>query len=142
MTAEPPLLLHASCVAVKGRAVLILGASGAGKSSLALLMMAMGADLVADDQTRIVARGGRLIATAPTEIKGLIEARFLGLLNAPAVTEAEVALVVDLDRTETDRLPPARQITLAGVACALAYSSPAPHLAASLMLYLGHGRRA
>ena len=41
--------LHASCIAVHGRGVLILGPSGAGKSSLALQLMALGADLVADD---------------------------------------------------------------------------------------------
>ena len=42
------VLLHASCVAVAGRAVLITGPSGSGKSSLALTLLAHGAALVAD----------------------------------------------------------------------------------------------
>ena len=65
MTATTPVLLHASCVAVKGRALLITGPSGTGKSALALQMMALGADLVADDQTLLQPRAGKLIATAP-----------------------------------------------------------------------------
>lgn len=141
MTAEP-LLLHASCVAVKERGLLITGPSGAGKSTLALQMMALGADLVADDQTLVRPRAGKLIAFAPAPTAGLIEARFLGLLNAPHLPETEIALVIDLARLETDRLPPFREIAIAGITCALAYSSAAPHLPSSLMCWLAHGRRA
>lgn len=142
MTAQATQLLHASCVSVQGRGLLILGASGSGKSALALQMMGLGADLVSDDQTLITAEEGRLIARAPAQISGMIEARFLGLLRAPAVPLAEVVLVVDLDRVETERLPPHRQITLVGLDCALAYSTPSPHLGFGLLCYLRHGRRA
>ena len=138
----PELLLHASCVAVHGRGLLILGPSGTGKSALALQMMALGADLVSDDQTLIWAHSNRLLARAPAQLSGLIEARFVGLLNAPAVPQAEVALVIDLAQRETERLPPERKITLCGIACALAYSYEASHLPASFMCYLAHGRRA
>lgn len=134
------LCLHASCVAVRGRALLILGPSGVGKSALALQMMALGADLVSDDRTIVSARDGKLVARAPETLAGLIEARFVGLLRAPAVPEAEVALVIDLAQSETERLPPERQITLLGITCALAYSVQASHLPASLMCYLAHGR--
>jgi len=44
-------VLHASCVCLEGRAVLIRGASGSGKSGLALQLIALGAALVADDRT-------------------------------------------------------------------------------------------
>lgn len=144
MSAAPAqaLQLHASCVSVKGRGLLILGPSGSGKSALALQMMALGADLVADDRTLVSPEKGRLIARAPAAISGLIEARFLGLLNAPSVPQAEVALVIDLSQLETERLPPLRHITLAAITCALAYSSAAPHLPAALMCALAHGRRA
>jgi HPr kinase/phosphorylase len=134
--------IHASCVAIQGRALLILGPSGAGKSSLALQMMALGADLVSDDQTLLTAEAGRLIARAPAALSGLIEARFVGLLNAPAVPQAEVVLAIDLAQHETERLPPTRTITFCGITCALAYSHAAPHLPASLICYLGNGRRA
>ena len=50
-------IVHASCVARDGRAVLIRGASGSGKSGLALQLMALGAGLVADDRTRLWREG-------------------------------------------------------------------------------------
>lgn len=141
-TAAPALRLHASCVSVKGRGLLILGPSGSGKSGLALQMMALGADLVADDQTLLAPEAGRLIARAPQALAGVIEARFLGLLNAPTALQAEVVQVIDLAQIETERLPALRHITLAGITCALAYSSTAPHLPAALMCLLAHGRHA
>lgn len=134
--------MHASCVSVGGKGLLIIGPSGAGKSALALQMLALGADLVADDQTFLTAREGRLLASGPATTSGLIEARFVGILHAPTVPETEVALVIDLSHVETERLPPERQITLAGVDCALAYFTAAPHLPASLMCWLAHGRHA
>ena len=42
--------LHASCVAINGRAVLIEGRSGSGKSDLALRLIDQGGVLVSDDQ--------------------------------------------------------------------------------------------
>ncbi len=45
--------LHASAVAVDGRGCLITGASASGKSTLALEMIALGAELVADDRVDV-----------------------------------------------------------------------------------------
>jgi serine kinase of HPr protein (carbohydrate metabolism regulator) len=45
--------LHASTVAREGRAVLISGPSGSGKSDLALRMLDRGFTLVSDDRTII-----------------------------------------------------------------------------------------
>ncbi len=64
---------HASCVAYGGRGVLILGASGRGKSALALRLMALGAVLVADDRTDLCREGDSVMARAPDAIKGMIE---------------------------------------------------------------------
>jgi HPr kinase/phosphorylase len=89
-------ILHATCVAVDGRGVLILGPSGSGKSALALRLLSLGARLVADDRTEVTVTGGRLVARCPVQIAGLIEARGVGLLRAPAVDQAEVALVATL----------------------------------------------
>ena len=80
-----PVLLHASCVAISGRGVLIIGPSGSGKSALALQLMAFGASLVADDQTELTVQGGTLIARCPPTMSGLIEARGLGILRAQVV---------------------------------------------------------
>ena len=65
--------LHASTVAVEGRAVLIAGISGSGKSDLALRLIDRGFTLVSDDQTIVQKRGTRLYATAPATIRGKLE---------------------------------------------------------------------
>lgn len=98
-------ILHASCVAVEGRALLITGASGKGKSSLALALMALGAVLVADDKVLVTVGRDGLWAEAPDRLKGFIEARGLGILRASACDRALVVAVVDLDKTAKDRLP-------------------------------------
>ena len=134
--------LHASTVAVNGRGLLILGPSGAGKSALALQLIALGALLVADDRTDLTAQSGRLTARCPAPIKGLIEARGLGLLRAPPVDEAEIALVADLGQTEDQRLPPRRRITILGCEVDLVLQAQNDHFPAALMLYLRHGRQA
>ncbi len=114
--APDPLLLHASCVAVADRGLLILGPSGAGKSALCLQLLALGARLVSDDRTRVAARDGTLVARCPAPAQeGLVEARGIGLLRAPPAGPTPVALVADLSRPETDRLPPDRRITIAGI---------------------------
>lgn len=106
-----PLRLHASAVAVDGKGVLILGESGSGKSSLALQLMTLGATLISDDQTEITPHGDGLVLGSPDTIAGMIEARGIGILRAPHCT-APLALVVDLDRQETQRLPQAHSVTL------------------------------
>lgn len=133
-------ILHASCVAVDGRGVLILGPSGAGKSGLALQLMGLGARLVADDRTRLSARGGRLIARAPAAIAGRIEARGVGILAADALDEAPVALAVDLGQAETDRLPPERRFTALGVTVPLCHGPSTGHFPAAILQYLRAGR--
>ncbi|MBC7132555.1 MAG: serine kinase [Roseovarius sp.] len=127
---------HASCVALAGRAVLILGAAGAGKSSLALQLMAMGAGLVADDRTRLWREADRVMADAPDTIRGLIEARGVGILRPGAIGPVPLALVVDLDREASERLPPLRSITLAGVTLPLFANLPRAHFPAAIALYL------
>ena len=133
-----PLVLHASAVAVAGRGLLIRGASGSGKSGLALQLMALGADLVADDRTVVTRRGGTLWLSAPDPIRGLIEARGLGLLRAASM-EAGLAAVLDLDVAETLRLPEERHVTLLGQDVPLLHNSASPHFSAALLLYLRTG---
>ena len=60
--------IHASTVALEGRAVLISGPSGSGKSDLALRLLDRGFTLVSDDQTIVKREGERLIASAPPTI--------------------------------------------------------------------------
>ena len=106
--------LHATTVAIGGRGVLITGASGAGKSDLALRLIDRGAVLVSDDRTVLAAREARLFASPPTTIAGRIEVRGVGIVPFPYTTDVAVALVVDLDSVP-ERLPEARVKTLYGI---------------------------
>ena len=133
-------ILHASCVAWQGRGALILGQSGAGKSALALQLMALGADLVSDDRTELLAEADALTARAPATIQGLIEARGVGLMRVPFVPKAEIALVIDLDQPEPNRLPPQREITLLGISRPLVLAVPQPHFPAAILCYLKGSR--
>ncbi len=139
--AAEPLLLHATCVALDGRAVLLTGPSGAGKSALGLQLMALGCDLVADDYTILTRIHGGLSASCPAAIRGLIEARGVGLLRAVPVESASVILAVALDQTETERLPQERSVTYLGTELPLLHSIGTSHFAAAILLYLKAGRR-
>ena len=109
------ILHQASCVALRGRALLIEGPPGSGKSSLALALIDRGAVLVGDDGMALEVRGGLLWALPPPRISGLLEVRNVGLIAMP-VTEALVALVVTLDH-KAPRLPDAaREARRAGCA--------------------------
>ncbi|HEV2748852.1 MAG TPA: HPr kinase/phosphatase C-terminal domain-containing protein [Allosphingosinicella sp.] len=96
--------LHASCVAKGGRAMLISGASGSGKSDLALRLIDRGAKLVSDDYTVVQRVEGRLLASAPKTIAGKMEVRGLGLVEMEPVRDVPVCLVIDLARGAT-RIP-------------------------------------
>lgn len=88
--------LHATSVAIGGRAVLLCGPSGMGKSDLALRLIDRGAMLVSDDYTILKWVDGRLEATAPQTIAGKMEVRGLGVIDMPCIDYARVALIVDL----------------------------------------------
>jgi len=133
-------ILHASSVAIARRAVLITGASGQGKSRLALDLVSRGAVLIADDRTVLTRRGDAVIAASPDTIRGGIEARGVGLLRAPASEPCALACVVDMDREETERLPPDRETEVLGVTLPLLRHSVMTCFPAALILYLTHGR--
>ncbi len=104
--------------------------------------MALGARLVADDRTEVVAIDNRLIARCPPAIRGLVEARGVGLLRAETSGEVPVVLVADLGRTEEQRLPPYRRITLMGCELDLVLHPRNDHFPEALLLYLRNGRQA
>ncbi len=132
--------LHASAVAVAGKGVLILGASGTGKSALALQLMAYGAQLVSDDQTVIRDVDGWPVACSPDEIRGAIEARGIGLLAAEALPSARIALAVDMDKTESERLPPERSFALPGRPVVLLHKLESLYFAAAILQYIKAGK--
>jgi serine kinase of HPr protein (carbohydrate metabolism regulator) len=121
---EGGVSVHASAVLVGNRAVLIRGASGAGKSRLALDLILAGragqiaaAVLVGDDRVHLTARQGKLVVRPARELAGLIEIRGLGIRRCDFVDEAIVGLVVDLAAADGERLPPpeALQTQISGI---------------------------
>jgi serine kinase of HPr protein (carbohydrate metabolism regulator) len=96
--------VHASTVALDGRAVLITGRSGSGKSDLALRMLDRGFTLVSDDQTIVKKDGSRLIASAPPTIAGKLEIRGIGIVEMQRSENVPVALIVELT-SEIQRMP-------------------------------------
>lgn len=96
--------LHATSVAIGGRAVLLCGPSGMGKSDLALRLIDRGAILISDDYTIIKWVGERLEATAPDTIVGKMEVRGVGVVDMPNIDYARIALIVDL-ADDIERLP-------------------------------------
>jgi len=107
--------VHASTVATDGRAVVILGPSGSGKSDLALRLLDRGFTLVSDDQTVVKKDGERLVASAPPNIAGKLEIRGIGIVDMETVTNIPVALLVELT-SEIQRLPDeSRERPLLGV---------------------------
>ena len=96
--------LHASCVALDGRAVLITGISGSGKSDLSLRLLDRGFILVSDDQTIVKKMGTKLIASAPATIAGKLEIRGVGIVDMGTVQDVPVALLVHLT-SDVQRLP-------------------------------------
>lgn len=95
-----PRQVSGSCAARDGDAVLVTGASGAGKSDLVLRLLDHGFQLVADDRVEVIDG----YASAPAALAGLLEVRGLGILRLPYVGRARLALLVQLAE-ETPRLP-------------------------------------
>jgi HPr kinase/phosphorylase len=131
--------VHATCVAIGDRAVLLIGKSGVGKSSTALELMAYGADLVADDQVILTTDGGTVTASAPATITGLIEAYGIGVLNVKTVPTATIVMIMELDVAEEDRTPLPRTITILGCALPLFYRPKGRSLAPAILQYLRAG---
>ena len=92
------MIAHAGLIArrLEGvwKGVLIVGASGAGKSDLTLRALGEGFRLVADDRVVVWASGGTLYGRAPETLAGLIEARGVGIQAEPAINFCRIALSV------------------------------------------------
>ena len=143
--------IHATAIALDGRAALILGSPGAGKSDLALRCLLQGAwidgrhvlaSLIADDQVIVDRSGGGLVARGPEPIQGRMEVRGFGIVDMLSVPAAEIGLAVELaDATAIERLPdPPPMRTVVGMAVPLLRVAPfetSAHLKVLLALARG-----
>jgi len=100
-----PLVIQATAVAVGGRALLIEGPPGSGKSSLALALIDRGARLIGDDAVSLIGAGDQLMAYPPPRISGLLEVRGVGIIELDVARSAPVALMLSLGGTPAERLP-------------------------------------
>lgn len=108
--------IHATCVSVDNQGVLLRGASGSGKSDLALRLIDQGGVLVADDRVNVSNQGEQIIASSPTKIAGLLEVRGVGIIRLIHLGSIPVGLLVDLvDSADTPRLPSAITTTFQGI---------------------------
>jgi len=95
---------HGTAIAVGEAAALILGASGSGKSDLALRCITLGSNalipqpcvLVADDRVHLEGAAGRIVVSAPETIAGKLEVRGLGIVDVPYRPSANLVLAVEL----------------------------------------------
>jgi len=123
--AQQTIVLQATAVAIEGRALLIEGDPGLGKSSLALALIERGAQLIGDDGVTLFRsaskRTSALMASAPPNISGLIEVRGVGLVKVNTAPPTPVALILRLigpEEPEPERLPrtiPTREFLGSGV---------------------------
>ena len=119
------MMVHATCVAIGDRAVLLCGPSGSGKSDLALRLIDGGAQLVADDQVVLRAEAGRIVARAPEALAGRMEVRGIGIVAVTHIAAAPVALVVDLvAAAAVERMPEPARRTLLDIALPLVALAP------------------
>ncbi|MEM1384040.1 MAG: serine kinase [Pseudomonadota bacterium] len=134
-------LLHACAAAIADRGLLITGAAGTGKSTLLCELLALGADLVADDRVVLSAQSGCApTLSAPRATAGLVEMRGAGILRMPHRDAVPLWLIADLDATPAERMPPALTRPLCGHSCPVMLCRSVRGAAARLILVLRSGR--
>jgi serine kinase of HPr protein (carbohydrate metabolism regulator) len=97
-------MVHATAIAIDGRGVLLIGASGSGKSDLALRLIDRGATLISDDIVMVDVTTALPTLHAAPNIQSKIEVRGVGIFAVPSVDGIALRLIVDLDAMP-ERLP-------------------------------------
>jgi HPr kinase/phosphorylase len=125
-----------------GKAILAIGPSGSGKSSLALSLIALGGTLVSDDQVVLSPDIKGISVSPPKAIAGNIEARHIGIVNCPFVDQSDLRLVVDLSTHPKKRMPNVRMVTIGLHTIKVISGKAVPNLpiVAKLLTLYGHAQ--
>ena len=132
-------IIHASSVDINGKGIVILGKSGAGKSNLAIKLISMGAKLISDDQTHFKLIENKIIISKPETTPNFIEARGIGLIEAPFVVSAKLFCFVKITNLELKRLPNAKKKYCFGKKIKMIEFNPNYNNESSLFLSLKYG---
>ena len=97
--------IHSSSIVIDDNGVLILGDSGSGKSDLALRLIDNGATLISDDISICRKNSNNIYLYCPSETKGLLEVREIGIITVPFVERIKLRLVVNLKSNNNERFP-------------------------------------
>ena len=116
----PVVCVHASAVVVGEIGILIRGAAGAGKTALALALVAAGfragrfSRLVADDTVALQAFGSRLLARPHPRTAGMVERRGTGIVPVEHEPACVIRLVADFaapaGKAGAPRLPEPKEL--------------------------------
>lgn len=109
----PALVIHGELLEVFGLGVLITGASGTGKSELALELVSRGHRLIADDTPQLQRVAPNVLeGTCPAALRDFLEVRGLGILNIRRMfgdsaikRNKRIRLIIHLERAEDMYLP-------------------------------------
>lgn len=103
---QPTTLMHGVFMNIYGLGTLLTGASGVGKSELALALISRGHQLIADDAPEFVANNGTIWGHAPAPLKHLLEVRGLCAFNifnlfghTAVAEENKLSLIIHLQKT-------------------------------------------
>ncbi|OLL47331.1 HPr kinase/phosphatase C-terminal domain-containing protein [Bartonella henselae] len=93
-------ILHANCLQLGGKGLLIIGPSGSGKSTLTLSLLDRAewskreAKLISDDYTMLRVENGKLQGSTPEGLQGGIEIRGVGLYTIEFEKQTTIDCVI------------------------------------------------
>lgn len=136
-----PRNLHATAVVIGERGIVIVGPSGAGKTTLALALLdhfagvGQFARLISDDQVFLSAKGARVVCRAPASIAGLAEVHGIGPQPVAYERSAVIDLCLELVEGQTERFQEQASLSVDG--CSIPkIRVPARNVPAALQIVL------